>query len=103
MLTRTSSARFSARTQTSPEGLTSSSLRSVEREALWPWKTATRLHFLLPPTVEHCLVVPLSEDDFLRLVVVLFESERAAALAFGAASAQPLPEATTRHAATSGA
>src|SRR5262245_28526196 len=48
MLRRTSSPRFSARSQISPEGLSSGSIRKVDFAALWPRNAATRfLRFLL--------------------------------------------------------
>src|SRR4051812_41705510 len=60
MLPWNSSPRFSARSQTSPDGRSSGSTRSADVAALWPWNTATRLHDFLPPRSEHCFIVPLS-------------------------------------------
>src|ERR1044071_478291 len=74
MVATTSSPRFSAKIQTSPDGRSSGSLRSVACAALCPWNTATRLHDVLPPRSLHCRIVPLS-----------FTLRRAAALAAGLA------------------
>src|SRR5256885_1120653 len=60
MLPWNSSPRFSARSQTFPEGRSSGSVRSADCAALWPWNTATRLHDVLPPRSLHCFIVPLS-------------------------------------------
>src|ERR1043166_7734676 len=67
MLPWNSSPRFSAKIQTSPDGRSSGSLRSVACAALWPWNTATRRHDVLPPRSLHCRIVPLSFTPRRRL------------------------------------
>src|SRR6187431_2126711 len=64
MLALISALRFTARSQTSPEGRGSASLRSTASGAFWPENTATRRHFRLAPVPWHCWNEPLS-DEFL--------------------------------------
>src|SRR3990167_1100995 len=87
MLTRASSARFSARSQTSPDGRSSGSVRRLDRAALCPGNIATRLHFFLPRTFEHSRVERLPE--VFRLLELL--ADFAAAIAFGFASTVATP------------
>src|SRR5687768_5582253 len=60
MLPLNSSPRFSARSQTKQDGLSSGSWRSVDCEAPCPWNTATRRHDRWPLRSEHFVIVPLS-------------------------------------------
>src|SRR6187402_752137 len=90
MLARTSALRFTARSQTSPDGFASASLRSAAAGAFWPENTATRWHFRFAPLPQHCFCVPLPAD-------LAFATFFGAALAdaFGAATATAPLEAAS--------